>query len=74
MYDLSFYKNSKSDKIFWLDNPEVVGEHVFSFEKKTLFNLFADYPHNPTKEQKDIFDRENPYWAEFFKDRLIYQT
>lgn len=70
MYNLSFYKNSKSDKIFWLDNPEVIGEPVFSFDKKTLFNLFADYPHNQTKEQKEIFDKENPYWAEFFEDRL----
>ena len=22
-----------------------------------------------TPEQKALFDRENPYWAEFFKDR-----
>lgn len=64
-----FYKNNPSDKIWWLDNPDVVGEFVFSFDKKKTFNLFADYPHNLTPEQKEIFDKENPYWKEFFKDR-----
>ena len=24
---------------------------------------------NLTTEQKEIFDKENPYWKEFFKDR-----
>ena len=64
-----FYKNNPSDKIWWLDNPDVVGEFVFSFDKKKTFNLFADYPHNLTHEQKEIFDKENPYWKDFFKDR-----
>lgn len=40
-----------------------------SFDKKTIFNIFADYPHKLTKEQKEIFDKENPYWADFFRDR-----
>lgn len=64
-----FYKNNPSDVIWWLDNDEAVGEWVFSFDKKTLFNMFADYPYKLTKEQKEIFDKENPYWADFFKDR-----
>lgn len=64
-----FYKENDTDKIWWLDNPEVKGEFVFSFDKKKTFNLFADYPHALTKEQKEIFDKENPYWAEFFSDR-----
>ena len=42
---------------------------VFSFEKKAKFNLFADYPWKLTPEQKEIFDKENPYWANFFRDR-----
>lgn len=53
-----------------LDNPDVVGEWVFSFDKETEFNMFRDYPHELTAEQKKIFDEENPYWAEFFKDRV----
>lgn len=64
-----FYKENDTDKVWWLDNPEVKGEFVFSFDKKKTFNLFADYPHALTKEQKEIFDKENPYWAEFFSDR-----
>ena len=31
--------------------------------------MFADYPHKLTPEQKETFDKENPYWADFFKDR-----
>ena len=65
----NFYKNRPSDKIWWGDNIETKGEHLFSFDKKEVFNLFADYPHKLTAEQKKIFDKENPYWADFFKDR-----
>lgn len=45
------------------------GEWLFSFDKKTVFNMFADYPKALTPEQKQIFDKENPEWADFFKDR-----
>lgn len=64
-----FYKNKPSDKIWWVDNPERIGEWIFSFDKKKVFNMFSDYPHKLTPEQKQIFDNENPYWKEFFKDR-----
>lgn len=64
-----FYKNSPGDKIWWVDNPETVGEWLFSFDQKKVFNMFADYPHKLTAEQKAIFDKENPYWADFFSDR-----
>lgn len=64
-----FYKNNPNDKIWWIDNLETSGEFLFSFDKKKIFNLFADYPHNLTPEQKAIFDKENPYWANFFEGR-----
>ena len=64
-----FFKNKRSDKIWWLDTSEKVGEWIFTFDKKTLFNMFADYPYKLTPEEKAIFDKENPYWAEFFADR-----
>ncbi len=63
-------KNKKSDQIWWLDNPESVGEWIFSFDKVHEFNMFEDYPYKLTPEQKVIFDKENPYWANFFKDRV----
>ena len=64
-----FYKNKPTDKIWWTRNLDMVGEHLFSFDKKKIFNLFRDYPHALSKEQKEIFDKENPFWKDFFKDR-----
>lgn len=61
-----WYKKNPTDKIWWLDNPDVIGEMIFSFDKKTEINLFTDYPHKLTETQKTIFDKENPYWANFF--------
>ena len=63
-----FYKNKKTDKIWWVDDDKI-GIMEFSFDKKTIFNLFRDYPYKLTKEQKELFDKENPYWANYFSDR-----
>lgn len=66
-----WYKEKKSDKIWWLDNgDEVVGEHIFSFDKKTEYNLFSDFPYKLTPDQVRIFIGENAFWANFFSDRL----
>lgn len=65
----NFYKNNETDKIFWVDNVEDVGVWLFSFDKEKIFNMFEDYPSKLTKEQKEIFDKENPFWEDFFKDR-----
>lgn len=64
-----FYKNNPNDIIWWKATPGRIGEWIFSFDKKTCFNMFADYPYKLTPEQKEIFDKENPYWKEFFSDR-----
>lgn len=62
--------NHKSEQGFsWIENPDTVGEMLFTFDGERIFNLFRDYPHELTEEQKRIFDSENPYWADFFKDR-----
>jgi hypothetical protein len=42
---------------------------LFTFDKEKFYNLFEDYPQNMTSEEVEIFDKENPYWAEFFSDR-----
>ena len=70
MVSYNWYKSKNKDKIWWFDNSaDVKGEFIFSFDKKTVFNMFQDYPWKLTPEQKEIFDRENPYWADFFSDR-----
>lgn len=71
MLQNKWYKENNGDQIWWLDNSdEVKGEFIFSFDKKTTFNMFADYPFKLTPEQKAIFDKENPFWADFFADRV----
>lgn len=67
--EYDFYKNNDGDTIFWVDNVDNIGEFLFSFDKKKIYNLFADYPNNLTEEERRIFDKENPYWRDFFKDR-----
>ena len=64
-----FYKEHPDDIIWWKDTSDKDGEFVFSFDKKKEINMFRDYPHELSAEQKKIFDRENPFWADFFKDR-----
>lgn len=69
MKEKIFYKEEPHHKIWWVNNADEIGVRKFSFDKKTIFNLFQDYPYKLTKEQKEIFDRENPYWKDFFSDR-----
>lgn len=50
---MTWYKNNKGDKIWWLDNgPRVKGKRIFSFDKEKQFNLFRDYPQALTDEEK----------------------
>ena len=65
--EMSYEKNVL--KFEWVDNPDQIGEMNFTFDGKKIFNLFQDYPHELTEEQKALFDKENPFWADFFKDR-----
>lgn len=70
MIQYKFYKNNANDTIFWVDNStEIIGEHLFSFDKKKVFNLFSDYPWELSVEEREVFDKENLEWANFFKDR-----
>lgn len=69
MEQSEFYKKNESDKVWWVDNPEYIGIHLFSFDKRKVYNLFADYPDKLTQEERRIFDAENPFWVDYFKDR-----
>lgn len=64
-----FYKKISKDKIYWIDNDGIIGELWFSFDKNKIYNLFKDYPKNLTLEEKQIFDKENPYWKSYFEKR-----
>lgn len=63
-----FYKRNPTDKIWWKKS-NTIGLWEFSFDKKTVYRLLRDYPHNLTREEKELFDKENPYWANALKDR-----
>ena len=58
MSDNRWYKNNDSDNIWWKDTPGIVGEWLFSFDKKKIYNLFADYPHNLTVKEKKFLMRK----------------
>lgn len=68
MKNNDFYKENDSDRIWWLYTGNV-GEWLFSFDRKKVYNMFRDYPNNMTPEEVRIFDRENPMWADFFRGR-----
>ena len=61
-----FYKETEESKVWWIDKLDVKGENLFSFDQKKIYNLFADYPHNMTEEEVEIFNQENPFWRDFF--------
>lgn len=63
-------KDNKKNEFTWVETPDKVGEMLFTFDGEKIFNLFRDYPHELTPEQKAIFDASNPFWADFFKDRM----
>ena len=58
-----FYKNSKDEKIWKVETPGQEGPYLFSFDQKTIFNFWTDYPDKLTSEQIEIFKKENPVMA-----------
>lgn len=49
---------------------ETVGPFLITFDKEHVLNVWSDYPKNFTEEQIKIFQKECPYWADFFADRI----
>jgi putative uncharacterized protein FNV0537 len=62
-----FYKENDTDRIWWVYTVDNIGLYLFSFDRKKIYNLFSDYPHKLSAEEKRIFDEENPYWKAFFR-------
>lgn len=64
-----WYKDEDWHQIWWLEVMNEKGLWLFSFDREKIYNLFEDYPDKLTAEEVEIFDREQPYWADFFRDR-----
>lgn len=59
-----FEKESEKTLIYWVDaEDDQEGRILFSFDKKTVFNFWTDYPEKLTAEQRSIFKKENPTLA-----------
>lgn len=55
-------------KFRWVES-EDLGKHYFTFDGEKIYNLFEDYPHNLTADEIELFDKENPFWVFFFKNK-----
>lgn len=64
-----FFKEKPKNKIWRVYFLDEIGRPAVSFDKKKILSLFADYPNNFTPEEKKLFDKEFPFWADFFSDR-----
>lgn len=60
---LDLYKDNADEKIWWVEKSDSMGEVLFTFDKKNVFNFWTDYPHKLTAEQIAIFQKENPIMA-----------
>ena len=69
-----FYKDDEDDLIWWTAPIEEIGTILFSFDKKTVFNFWKDYPEKLTSEQIKIFQKENPILAELRPIKMPIQT
>lgn len=66
-----FYKAEPENKMWQVSDNKYIGQLLVSFDKKTVLNLWTDYPQKFTPEQRAIFEKECPEWARFFKNRVI---
>lgn len=66
-----FYKENENDHIWWVEKKGEIerGPIRFSFDKKKIYNIWTDYPWKLSREEKEIFDKEQPFWADYFKHR-----
>ena len=66
---LIFYKERKTNEVFDVkieidgETDTELGLFYFTFDKVKIFNYWEDYPEKLTKEEKEKFDKDNPYYA-----------
>lgn len=61
--ELDFYKEKEDSQVWLVEDSDSIGEFLFSFDKKTVFNFFSDYPQKLSKAQIEIFKKEFPMMA-----------
>ena len=66
---VSFEKKKDSDKIWWVKFLDEVGTIACSFDMEKIYYLYQDYPSKFTPEEKNLFDKEFPFWADFLKEQ-----
>ncbi len=68
-----FWKRNPGDRVWHVremfEGEQTLGTRLISFDRKKIYNLWWDYPYNMTPEEVEIFDEEDSYWADFFKER-----
>lgn len=65
-----FHRVSPNGKVLWVErNDHTKGRLEVTFDQKKIYNLWSDYPDNMTKEEVEIFDEEEPFWAGYFSYR-----
>lgn len=62
------FKKNKKSKVWWVNIYDQDGTFVFTIDKKKFFHLYRDYS-KMSKEEKEIFDKSEPFWAAFFSHR-----
>ena len=60
-----WFKMNADEKVWWKDTGDEFWKYIISFDKKNELDLFEDYPHRLTAEEKETFDKEYPDWADF---------
>ena len=64
-----FFKLNDGDRVWWTVSGDRLGGQKFSFDKKKVYDLFKDYPEKLSVEEWLVFNAENEYWYNGFKDR-----
>lgn len=59
-----FYKDNINDKIWTVERIGYRGPFLFSFDAKTIYNFWSDYPENLSHEEVEIFKKEFPDLAD----------
>lgn len=58
-----FHKENKKDKIWWTGRIGIMGEHLFSFDKKKIYSVFPTGADDLSEEEAQILRKENPIMA-----------